>query len=440
MRHHPGSTSFTRRRFLELFGVAAAGSALGCVGPGSGGGDQSAATPSAPAPAGTGPIEGDLSFAHWGGEDQEVLDQLIATFVEQYPDVTVRQDISPSNDYQSTALQRIRTGDVGDVFTAFRGAQFVDMVEAGLYLDLSAQPWVDNYSSEPISAGMADGVQLGYPYQTVFNMPVSNVDALEAAGISERPLSWDGWLAMCESLQGAGLIPMAWPGGAPGDAGQLFNSMVMNNAPSPDMCTRIDVGEYKLTDDWFLTTLEQYAQLQPFFQPNSTGTAVEPAQQLFVSGQAAMLVTGSYHIGVVRELGGEFAMDVLSPITVPEADISYEGVDNATFILGVNTASQHQPAAIAFLEFLSQPESAGEYANGTGQHVTVKDVEYTNPDLQALSPWLERNTILAPRFQFNDLDIRSAAENACIQVVAGTPPEQAATEGQRIIDQRLANA
>lgn len=440
MPDHPATTRLSRRRLLELFGVAAAGAAVGCVGPGTRSGDRSAAAPTTPTAAATGPVEGDLSFAHWGAEDKEVLDQLIATFVEQYPDVAVRQDISPSNDYQSTALQRIRTGDVGDVFTAFRGAQFVDMVEAGVYLNLSSEPWVDNYDPKLIAAGKVDGVQLGFPYQIVFNMPVANVDALEAAGITERPPSWDGWLAMCESLQAAGLVPMAWPGGAPGDAGQLFNSMVMNNAPTPDMCIRIERGEYKLTDDWFLTTLEQYAQLRPLFQPNSTGTAVEPAQQLFASGQAAMLVTGSYHISPVRELGGEFAMDVLSPITVPEAEADYEGVENATFILGVNTASRQQPAAVAFLEFLSQPENAGEYANGTGQHVTVRDVEYTNPDLQALSPWLERNTILAPRFQFNDLDIRAAAENACIQVVAGTAPEQAATEGQRIIDQRLANA
>src|SRR3712207_9382807 len=65
------------------------------------------------------------------------LDEIIAGFVAENPDASVRQDITPSGDYQSTALLKIRQGGTGDVFTAFRGAQFVDMVGAGLYADLS---------------------------------------------------------------------------------------------------------------------------------------------------------------------------------------------------------------------------------------------------------------------------------------------------------------
>lgn len=88
-----------------------------------------------------------------------------------------------------------------------------------------------------------------------------------------------------------------------------------------------------------------------------------------------------------------------------------------------NSASKAQPAAVEWLRFLSSKEAAGQYGNGTVQHVSVADVDYTNADLKALSPWLEKKTMLAARFQFNNLDIRSAAEGACISVVAGTDPE-----------------
>jgi hypothetical protein len=82
-----------------------------------------------------------------------VLDQIIAGFVAENPDASVRQDISPSNDYRSTALLKIRRGGVGDVFTAFRGAQFVDMVGAGPYADLSAQSFTDNYLPKLVRSG-----------------------------------------------------------------------------------------------------------------------------------------------------------------------------------------------------------------------------------------------------------------------------------------------
>lgn len=431
----PIVNELTRRRLIQVLGLSGAGlAAAACAGPG---GSDSAENEPAPAPSTSGPVEGEVSFAHWRAEDTEVFDTLIAEFTAANPGVTVTQDISPSNDYQSTALQQIRSGNIGDAFVAFRGAQFTDMVGAGLYSSLEETEYVGNYNADLISSGMVDDVQQGLPYQLVFNMPVINTDAFEQAGITEMPADWESFLAACESLLAAGLVPISWPGGDEGNAGHLFNSMVMNNAPSDDMCTLLESGEYKCTDEWFVKTLQQYAELRPYFQPSSTGTLVEPSQQIFASGGAGMLATGSFHIAAVRALGATFPMDLLSPVTVPAADAKYEGIYNATFVLGVNTASDNQAAANAWLEFLSQPENAGAYANGTAQFVTVEGVTYDDPDLQAIEPWLERNTLLAPRFQFNDLDIRSAIESSCIKVVGGTEPEAAAAEAQNIVDQRL---
>jgi raffinose/stachyose/melibiose transport system substrate-binding protein len=427
-------TTISRRRALQLFGAAGVGLfAAACAGPGA---SSSSGSKAAAAPSAGGKVEGNLSFAHWRAEDKDVFAKIIDAFQKANPGVTVRQDISPSNDYQSTALQRIRSGAVGDVFTAFRGAQFVDMAKAGIYTDLSSQSWVSNFNPDLIKAGASGGKQLGFPYQVVFNMPITNTELLGKVAGSQMPNDWEGFLSLCDKLKSAGYTPIAWPGGEPGNAGQLFNSMVMNNAPSDDMCTKIESGEYKCTDDWFVKTLEQYAALRPYFQPNPTGTQVEPCQQIFAQGKAAMLATGSYHIAAVRSLGAKFGMDLYSPITVPADKAKYQGIYNATFILGVNAASKKQPAAVKFVEYLSTPEVAGQYANGTSQHVTVKGVDYTNPDLKAIAPWLEKKTLLAPRFQFNNLDIRSAVEGACIQVVGGKSPKQAASEAQRIVDQK----
>ena len=268
-------------------------------------------------------------------------------------------------------------------------------------------------------------------------MPVYNVDLFDKHGISEIPKDWDGFLSMCDTLKSAGVTPIAWPGGEPGNAAQLMNSMIMNNAPSPDMCTKIEAGEYKCTDDWFLKSLEQYAELIPYMQENASGTQPEPLQQMFASQEAAMLATGSYHIIAVRSLGAKFPMDVLSPITTSAADATYEGVHNHTFLLGVNSASENGEAAAAFLEFLAKPEIASEYANATRQHVPVSAVEYTDPDLSRLEPWLDRETILAPRYQFLDLDVATAVQASCIEVVAGSSPEQAAEKAQGIVDQQI---
>ncbi|QNG55803.1 extracellular solute-binding protein [Pseudonocardia petroleophila] len=404
----------------------------GGAAPGGGGASGPALVPAPARPA-----SGEISFAHWRGEDRAVLDGIIAAFVAENPGAAVRQDISPSSDYQSTALLRIRRGGTGDVFTAFRGAQFVDMVDAGLYGDLSAQPFTDGYLPRLVRSGRdAQGNQLGLPYQYVFNMPLVNTDLLAAAGASSAPADWDGFLALCESLRGLGIAPIAWPGGEPANAGQLLNAMVMNNAPTDDMFTAIEAGTARVTDDWFLTTLRQYAQLAPYFQDGALGASSEPCQQVFASGGAAMLATGSFHLTAVRTLGAAFPIDLIAPITVDAGAARHQGVANATFLVGVSTSSEKQDAAVAFVEFLSRPEVASRYANGTVQHSTVAGVEYTDPDLRATARWLDAPVILAPRFQFENLDIRSAVENACVEVVRGVPPEQAAESAQTVVDQR----
>ncbi|MFI5839194.1 ABC transporter substrate-binding protein [Catenuloplanes sp. NPDC051500] len=426
------SNSLSRRGLLKAAGLSAGAAALAaCAGPGG-----EAAPQTSGAVAFDGPVEGELSFAHWRAEDKDVFDQVIASFVRKYPKVTVRQDISASADYQSTALTKIRGGGVGDAFTAFRGAQFANIASAGVWSDLTGQPVLGAYEPALITAGSSGGKQLGLPYQLVFNMPVTNQDLLARHGYAELPQDWDGFLGVLDGLKSKGVTPIAWPGGDSGNGGQLINSMVMNNAPSDDAFARVEAGTLTVTDDWFLTTLKQYAQLKPYFQDGVTGTANEAAMQLFATGKAAFLATGSYAAGPVRKLGAQFPLGLYAPITVAAGQAKYEGIFNATFILGVNANSSRKGAALAWLAHLSDPAVAAVYANGTSQHVTVKGVEYTNADLTSFAPWLTRKTLLAPRFQFNNLDIRTAVEESVVKVVGGATPEEAAEAAQRVVDQK----
>jgi len=428
-------SQISRRQAMALLGALGLGaSAAACAGPG---GSTKPAGASGPAAPSAGAVTGKVSFAHWRGEDKAVFDELIKRFAAKHDGVEVAQDISTSNDYNAQALQKLRGGSIGDAFATFRGAQFKNFTEAGIYTELKDSQAVKNYQKGLLSAGQNGDSQLGLPYQVVFPMPMANLDLFDKAGAEIAPKNWDAFLAMCEKLASAGVIPISWPGGDVGNGGQLFNCMIANNAPVDDMCAQIEQGKLKCTDDWFIKMLNQYKDLKPFVQPNATGTAVEPAQNLFSQGKAAMLATGSYHLAAVRGLGAKFPIDLVFPNTTSDGKGKYEGAYNATFILGVNSASKNQAAAAAWIDFLSEPENAGYYANQTAQHVSVDKVEYTNPDLKRLSPWLQKKTALAARFQFNNLDVRNAVEASATAVISGTSPEQAAAAAQKIVDERL---
>ncbi len=424
----------SRRSVLAGLGLVGLTPVLAaCGGPG--------ATSSAPTTgaAGTpGAVQGDISFYHWRGEDREVIDQIIEAFVGEYPDATVQQAIDPSNQYQATAAVKARSGNTGDALTAFRGAQLVQFAEQGIFRDLSDAPFKDSYVPNLLSAGAANGVQYGYPYQLVFNMPLLNSDLAERAGLSEAPGDWDAWLSALDALRGLDVEPFVWPGNDQANGLQVINSLSMNLLPEENAFAGIEAGTYKTTDDWWLEALNRFRELSAYFQDDFSGAKTEGLVSLFAQGKAAVLPTGSYQIAQIRSAGGEFPIELAPLMTNAAGETpTYEGIHNATFILGVNAQAQNPDGALAWLEFLSRPEIATIYANGTAQHVPLNGIEYDNADLKALAPWSSRHTLLAPRFQFLDLDIRNAVENSLVAVANGTSPDQAAAEAQAIIDDKL---
>lgn len=425
---NPLTTSTSRRRFLGNAGLVGAGLWLtSACGPGSTGNGST-----------DGGGSGEVNFYHWRAEDRDVIDELIAAFTSANSGLSVTQTIEPSEQYQATAAQKARDGAIGDALTAFRGAQFQQFVDQGVFTDLSGADYASNYVESLLSAGEADGRQYGFPYQLVFNQPLLNEDLAEQAGLSEVPTDWDAYLSALEAFRGIGVDPIVWPGNDPAGAFQIINSLAMNHLPEENAFAEIETGKYQVTESWWISALEQFQELSQFFQNNFAGATSDGVTALFSQGQAAILPTGSYQIGQVRGAGATFPIEFAPLITTGAGQTpTYEGVHNATFILGVNQEASNAEGAQAWLEFLSQPENAAVYANGTAQHVTVTGVEYDDPDLAKLAPWAERNTILAPRFQFNNLDIRSAVENSLVAVATGTSPEEAAETAQNLIDQNL---
>jgi raffinose/stachyose/melibiose transport system substrate-binding protein len=233
-------SALSRRSFLTGLGLSGAGVLLAaCGGPGS--------TASSPTTAGASGSAGSAvtetaNFYHWRSEDKAVIDTLAAGFAEKYPGASITQTIDPSDQYQSTAAQKARDGSIGDALTAFRGTQFGQFSDQGIFADLTGASYTGNYVANLITPGAAGDKQLGFPYQLIFNMPLLNTEIADKAGVSDVPTDWDAYIAALEKFKAAGVDPIAWPGNDPANALQIINSLVMNNGPTPDMFAGIQDG------------------------------------------------------------------------------------------------------------------------------------------------------------------------------------------------------
>ncbi|WP_077328922.1 ABC transporter substrate-binding protein [Virgibacillus siamensis] len=380
----------------------------------------------------------ELSFIHWRGEDKEVFEDIIAQFEEKYPNIDVQMNIYPSEQYQSNAQQLLRDGSIGDVFTSFPGSQFDAIQDAGYFTDLTGEDFVDNFSQSALDVGQANGKQLAIPYQMVFNMPVYNKGMFEELGI-EVPKSWSEYKKMAETLIENDIVPIAFPGADIGP-NQTMNSMMMNNAKDEEVFQKLESGEESLTNEWWVKTLEdfQYFNEHGYFQDNALGTNQDSAMQMVANEEAAMLATGSYHMATLKQLNPDLKLGFLPPITVPESEVKYEGIHTATFMLAINKKSDKKEEAKKFIDFLSQPEIASQYANGTGQHLTVKDVNYKSDALKNTAHWItDKNTRFQPRYMITNAAVEEAVLSSIENVLGGTPPKKAATQAQKIVEENI---
>ncbi|SFK95232.1 raffinose/stachyose/melibiose transport system substrate-binding protein [Paenibacillus sp. 1_12] len=387
------------------------------------------------APAAAKPVT--ISFLHWRGEDVKSFNSIIEQFQKANPNIKVEMQTMPSDQYQSTAQAKLADGSVGDVFASFPGAQYEALAKAGFYTDLTNAKFLGNFNDQLIQVGKKDGKQLAVPYQLVYNDPIYNVKLFEKYNLTP-PKDWDGFLALCEKLKGNGIIPIAFAGADIGP-GQFMNTMVMNNLPSADSFTKLGIGEAKLTDEWWVKTLSQFKELNDkgYFQPNSLGTKDAAAGALFTQEKAAILASGSYQLAQNKKANPELVQKLLAPITVAADKATYEGIHTATFMLAVNSKSKHPEEAKTFIEFLSKKEIAAQYANETGQNVTVKDVQYTSPELQVAVEWANKKTLFQPRFFITDAENQKAVTNSIQAVLSGKSPQDATKEAQAIVDQQI---
>ncbi|MCL6547711.1 MAG: extracellular solute-binding protein [Alicyclobacillus sp.] len=379
-----------------------------------------------------------ITFLHWRGEDVPAFNKIIADFHKLHPDINVQMKVIPSDQYIAQAQADLTGPNGADVFTSFPGAEFSAIEKAGLYTDLTNQPFVKDYNPNLIQAGQDNGKQLAIPYQVVFNMPVYNADLFKQLGLS-IPSDWNGFLKLCQTLKDKGYTPIIFAGKV--SAGQFFNDMVMNNVPDPKVFTGLLNGSSKLTDPGFLKTFQQLSELakKGYFQKGPLGTSQDAATALFAEGKAGMLALGSYQMAPVNaDNNSAFQMGLLAPITTDNASqAQYQGIDTTTFMLGVNANSPHKQQAEAFISYLSEPQVAAEYANATDQMVTVQNVKYTDPALQSMEPMLSKPLRFQPMYTLTNQQVVDAVTNAVEDVISGMDPLAAAQKGQKAIDQAL---
>jgi raffinose/stachyose/melibiose transport system substrate-binding protein len=292
-------------------------------------------------------------------EDAEALRALkdhIATF-EKESGNTVQVQTLPFENMKTVLQTQLRSGEGPDVFNWGSGPDFGGkLAEAGLLYDLSdayrKHGWeVYDFAKERVTV---DGKVYGIPGEMETLGVFYNKEIFDKAGVA-APQSVDELMNAAEQLQQAGYIPMAvgdkeaWEGGH-------YLSMSLSSIVGSDGMEALISGKKPWDSPEVVEALRIWKDMQEAGYLTRSPTAVDYDTSVaqFLSGEAAMLPTGSWLVGEIED-NTDFDVGYI-PFPGPNGEgVFASGLGSGPYI---SASTDKVDASIEFLDFLASEEHA----------------------------------------------------------------------------------
>lgn len=298
------------------------------------------------------------------------LRKALELFKEKYPNVEVVVSGKGRPEQLYDALAIAFSADNGpDLFWANVGAVVSPYVDNGKVLDMTSlaeqENWSDIFYSSSIDTQktLFDGIYALPKAQKVMGI-FYNKHLFDRFGFSE-PKSIDEFLAQCEILQSAGIIPIGNAGKWAACTNRWFDGFLEINC-GPEMHDRMLVGEASLNSPEVIKSFEDLESLSRYFQEGHLSSEETEVNMLMFQNKLCFTYDGTWEVDSIKSAGldpNDFGF-FLFPGTDPARANSYgDGIF-------VNAKSKNEDMALEFIKCYSQAECYQE-AFESSQAITV---------------------------------------------------------------------
>jgi multiple sugar transport system substrate-binding protein/raffinose/stachyose/melibiose transport system substrate-binding protein len=204
---------------------------------------------------------------------------------------------------------RFASGNIPDVFSYELDDFSKSNVAAGKIADLGdTKAWGEMVPAMQ-AAWTYNGVKYGISGGVCTTLIYYNMDYFKKAGITTLPKNWDEFLAACEKLKAAGIVPLVWYGGFPnmlsnGPLSWGYANYVYPNEPDVRKNLASTKYDFSKNPGW----LETYQKMdilnkKGYFMKGFTSTDYGQGQEFFNKGDAAMFFAGTWQAAYVIDKG-----------------------------------------------------------------------------------------------------------------------------------------
>lgn len=330
-----------------------------------------------------------LKIITWTNQGSvDAINSLSEKFMKENPNITVELTEVDTNQYESLLNTRMQANDVDIV--SLGGGSFMSpavdwapttppiwqqMVDNGLLVDITDEPWVQNWSSGAevckyndriwaIATGSLSSTGLFYN-KALFEENGWNV-----------PQTWDEFVELCEAIDAKGMIPMTCGGADLWPYQMIANDVIAGvGIDYEEYAKGLWTGEAKFNDEIGLKVFERLDTINQYMEPGFMGISYAEIVGRFVNGKAVMLPDGSWQATEIEKADSDFEYGYF-PLPGDEPGIALEGKFDLYF--AVNAQSDHTEEALKWMEFLSNKQNYTEFINAAGFTPTMEDIEISN--------------------------------------------------------------
>lgn len=333
----------------------------------------------------------------------EFMTKFNEQFQAKHPNITIDMSVVPAGELSTVTQTRLTANDIDliDIFGFSNQAQpymknvtppnWQTLIDAGLLMDLTDQPFVKNYDEAAIKdAGTYNGkvyqVNLGrVSYSGVYY----NKD-LFAANNVKVPTTWSELVAACETFKAAN-IPCMTAGGK--DGWPIFvGAYGLIGAVYPDQAKLVE-GLWTGSITWNdATSLDMWSRMkvytQEMMEPGASGIAGDAAPGRFASGAVAMFPGGTWYAS---------AIDAAQP-SFKWGYIPFPGSENPEenkFLFGkydqgwaIAAKTPNKDASLLYLTEFSDPANYQAFVDAVGFIPTQPGAKLNTPIGAEVAPFL----------------------------------------------------
>lgn len=272
--------------------------------------------------------EKELIIFHWwtAGGEREAADAMFDVFKCKCPDVKITENPVAGGGGVSLRVvlqSRLAAGIPPDTWQTLGGAELKSYVDGGYLVPLDSLWRELNYWSV-IPKPLANAVTInGHPYTVPLNMHIQNIlyynkKLFKELGL-KPPTTYAELVEVAKKIKKAkpGMYPLALGTKEKWEAAFVFDSILLE-VGGPEYYVKLYKGEINVKKDpTFKKALEMFKDLIPYIYPYHSTLTWDESCGLLVSGDAAMVIMGTWAIGYFKTRGWTPGVD-FDAVTFPQ--------------------------------------------------------------------------------------------------------------------------